>query len=171
MAHKEIILSSQIKALKTTDLSPFIRLGGLMAPRMIGGFLETLDSKQRKAFDKVMPVNGTKKFYTQILDARTPPIVIELAQPLKMSTMTEPELKETKIKGVKFSLEDLQVIKDGRIGKFLWRIKGQLGTLLSLSTLFFPFIMLGPSGMKDLQKKAMKHFKPLMDMMPGAKTY
>jgi hypothetical protein len=169
MSGKEILLSPQIKALKTTDLSPFIRMSGLMAPRMLAGFLKTLDPKQKNAFDKVMPIGGQKKFFIQLVGAVTPPIVVQLAQPLQMNVFTEYELKKHNIKGVKFTLEDLQIVKEKRIGRFLWRIKSQIGTLLSLSGMFVPFILLGPGGIKDLENKAMVHFKPLVDMMPGAK--
>lgn len=168
MSGKEIVLSRQIRALKTTDLSPFIRMSGVLTPRMLAGFMKTLDSKQKNAFDKVMPIGGQKKFYIQIVDAITPPIVIQMAQPLQMSVLSENEVKAQMIKGVRFTLEDLQIVKEKRIVRFLWRIKSQIGRLIGLSRMFMPFIMLGPSGIKDLKMKAMTHFKPLLDMMPGA---
>jgi hypothetical protein len=159
-------MSAQMKALKKTDLSPFIRMGSLMIPRMLGGFLPKLNKKQKDAFDKVMPVGGGKKFYVQLVGTPTPPIVMEMAQPLKMDVLSENEVKKQGIKGLRLSLEDMQAASERRIGKLLWRLKGQIGILLSLSGMFIPFILLGPREIKDLQNKAMTHFKPMIDLMP-----
>jgi hypothetical protein len=159
-------MSAQMKALKTTDLSPFIRMGGLVMPRILTVFLETLNKKQRGAFDKAMPVGGQKKFYTQLVGTPTPPIVIGLAQPLQMTLMTENEVKEQHLKGIRLTLEDLQLISERKIGKALWRLKGQLGTMLGLSGIAAPFIQLGPRELIDLKNKAMTHFKPMIDLMP-----
>jgi hypothetical protein len=166
MTEKEVVLSSQMKALKKTDLSPMIRMGGVMAPRLLGGFLPKLNEKQRNAFNKVMPVGGEKKFYMHLAGTPTPPIVIQMAQPLKMSIVSEAELKKLGIKGVKLTVEDMQLAKDKKFGKLLWRIKGQLGTFLSLSGMAAPFIKLGPAEIKDMKDRAMIHFKPLMDLIP-----
>lgn len=159
-------LSPQMKALKTTDLSSMIRMSNLMVPRMLGVFLPKLDEKQRMAFDKAMPPGGTKKFYCHLVGTPTPPIVITLAQPLVMDVLSEDEVKKQGIKGIKLTLEDLQVLTEKKIGKMIWRLKGQLGSLLGLSGTFMPFVGLGPGGIKDMQQKAMTHFKPLLDMMP-----
>jgi len=166
MAEKEIVLSSQMKALKKTDLSPMIRMSGLMAPRMLGVFLKTLDAKQKNAFDKVMPAGGGKTFYIQLVGTPTPPIVIQMAQPLKMSVLSEAEVKKQGIKGLTLTVENLQLAKEKKFGRLIWRLKGQLGTILGLSGMAMPFILLGPKEIKDLKSRALKHFKPLMDLMP-----
>jgi hypothetical protein len=166
MSVKTEQLSPQMKALKTTDLSSMIIMGGLMAPRMISAFLPKLTEKQRAAINKVMPASGGKKFYTHLVGTATPPIVIEMGQPLKMGVMTESEVRKLGIKGLRLTVEDLQPLTEKKIGRFIWRIKGQLGTLLSLSGLAGPLIQLGPAELKDMKNRAMTHFKPLLDMMP-----
>jgi hypothetical protein len=160
------ISPEQLKALKKTDLTPFIRMSGLMMPRALDVFIKTLDPKQKVAFDRVMPVGGEKKIYFHLAGTPTPPIVIGFAQPLKMDTLPEKELKQQQIKGIRLTIEDLQVLAERRIGKMLWRLKGQLFTILGIMRIFLPFARLGPRGLKDLQNKAMTHFKPLMDLMP-----
>ncbi len=164
-------LSPRIKALIKTDLSQIIKMSGLMVPKLLNGFLSKLNSKQRRAFDKVMPVDGKKKFFIHLLGTPTPPIVINMAQPLKIKVVSEEKVKNEKIKGLVFTPEIMQLALGKKYGKFLWRIKGQIGTLLSLMGMFMPFVTLGPKGIRDIQIKAMTHFKPLMHMMPGAKKY
>jgi len=159
-------LSPQIKALKNTDLSPFINMSNLMVPRMLGVFLPKLNQKERRAFDKVMPVGAGKKIYVHLVGSATPPIVIEMAQPMKMTTLPESEVKLQHLKGIKINVEDIQLLTDKKTGKFIWRIKSQLGTILGMSSIFTPFMALGPKGIMALKDKAMTHFKPLMDMMP-----
>jgi hypothetical protein len=166
MADKEIVLSSQMKALKKTDLSPMIRMSGIMAPRLISGFLPKLDEKQRTAFDKSLPIGGEKRIFIHIAGTPTPPIVTHLAQPLKMSIMSTDEVKKLGIKGITLTVEDLQLAKEKKFGKLMWRLRGQLGTMIGLSGVAMPFIKLGPKGIQDIKAKAMKHFKPLMEFMP-----
>jgi len=167
MAVKKNAMSpEQLKALRTTDLSPLIGMARFMMPRALNGFIATLDEKQKGAFDKVMPSGGNKRIYFQLVGTPTPPIVIGLAQPLKMSTMPEKEVKQQQIKGIRLTLDDVQVLAERRIGKILWRLKGQLFTILGIMRNFWPFVRLGPGELKDLQNKAMTHFKPLMDLMP-----
>lgn len=166
MSSKAILTKSQLEALKITDLSPLIKMSGLMVPRLLTVFLETLTQKERDVFNKVMPVNGQQKIYTHLAGTPTPPIVISLTQPLQMTTMSEAEVENFKIKGIKLDVNDLDLLTEGHMGKFLWRIKGQLGSVLGLSGIFTPFIKLGPRGLKDLKNKALTHFKPLLDLMP-----
>ena len=113
-----------------------------------------------------MPVGHGKKIYVHLQGTPTPPIVIEMAQPIKMTIMSESEIKQEQIKGLNLTLEDVQVLLEKKVGKILWQIKGQLGTLLGLSGVFMPFIQLGPAEIKDMQQKAQAHFKPLFDLMP-----
>ena len=158
-------LSPQIRALKNTDLSPFINMSSLMVPRMLVVFLPKLNQKERKAFDKVMPVGGGKKIFIYLVGSATPPIVVELAQPMKMTTLPVSEVEQQRLKGIRINVEDIQLITEKKTGKFIWRIKSQLGTILGMSGMFTPFIALGPKGIKELKNKAMAHFKPLMDMI------
>jgi hypothetical protein len=159
-------ITPQMKALKTTDLSPFIRMSGLMAPRMIDAFLPVLNEKQRNAINKVMPVGGKKRFFVHLAGTPTPPIVIQMSQPIKMDVVPEDQIKNLKLKGITLTLSDMQALIEKRIGKLVWQLKGQLGTLMSLSGMAIPILQLGPTEIKDMKNRAMKHFKPLLDMMP-----
>jgi hypothetical protein len=158
-------------ALKKTDLSPIIKMSGLMTPKLINGFLPKLNNKQRIAFDKVMPPDGKKRFFIHLSGTPTPPIMIKMAQPLKMSVVSEEKVKNENIKGLVLTPEILQTAMEKKYGKLIWLIKGQIGTILNLTGMFMPFVALGPKGIKDMQNKAMTHFKPLMDMVPGSKRY
>lgn len=164
-------LSPRVKALMKTDLSQIVKMSGLMVPKLMNGFLPKLDSKQRKAFDKVMPVNGNKKFYIHLSGTPTPPIMIKMAQPLKMKVVSEEKVKNEKIRGLVLTPDKIQLAMEKKYGRLLWGIKGQIGTLISIMGMFKPFVSLGPKGIKDIQNKAIAHFKPLVDMMPGAKKY
>ena len=75
------------------------------------------------------------------------------------------EVEQQRLKGIRINVEDIQLITEKKTGKFIWRIKSQLGTILGMSGMFTPFIALGPKGIKELKNKAMAHFKPLMDMI------
>jgi hypothetical protein len=108
-------ITPQLKAIKTTDLSPFIRMAGLMTPRLLDGFKQTLDQKQKMAFEKVMPVGGEKKIFLQLVGTPTLPIVIGFADPLKMSLMAETEIRHQKIKGIKLTLNDIQALSESRV--------------------------------------------------------
>jgi len=159
-------LSAQLKALKTTDLSSMIRMSNLFVPRLINGFLPIMDKKQRAAFDKVMPVGGEKKIFIHLIGTATPPIVTQMSKPIKIGVLPEEEVKKQGIKGMSLTLEDLQLAQSKKFGKLVWRLKGQIGALLSMSGIFTPFILLGPSELKDLKAKALTHFKPMLDLMP-----
>jgi hypothetical protein len=173
MAAKNDTMLPQLKALKTTDISPLVRIAGVMWPRALAGFLPSLDEKQKSAFDQVMPVGGEKKMYLQLLDTPTPPIVIGMAQPLKMSTMSEDKVRQQQIKGIRLSVDDLQLLVEGltlgNMLRLLWRLKAQLFTLLCLLWMLVPFLRLGPARLRDLLNKAATHFKPLFDLLPRPK--
>ncbi len=171
MTEKSNGLSAQMKALKSTDLSSMIKISGLMVPKLVGGFLPKLDEKQRGAYEKVFPVDGKKKIFIHLAETPTPPIVIRFAHPMKLKVSSVEKVSQQEIKGLTLTPEVLQLAMDKKYVKFLWRIKGQIGTLFSMAGMFMPFVGLGPKGIKDMQQKAMTHFKPLMDMMPGAKKY
>jgi hypothetical protein len=169
MTVKNDVMLPQLKALKTTDISPLIRMAGLMVPRVLNGFLPSLDEKQKNAFDKVMPVGGEKKIYVQLVGTPTPPIVIGLAQPPKMSILPEKGIKEQQIKGIRLTVDDLQLLVDRRMLNFIWHLRGQYFTILSMLPMFAPFLRLGPSGLKDMANKMKAHFKPVLDLLPGIK--
>ena len=166
MTRKNEVMSPQLKALKKIDLSPMIRISNLMTPRLLGGFLTKLNEKQRIAIDKVLPAGKGKKFYIHLAGTPTPPIVMEFSQPLKMTPLSEDEVNKQRIKGIRLNIEDLQVLSERKITKILWRLRGQLGKIMGLSSSFLPLIFLGPRQLKDMQNKAMTHFKPLLDLMP-----
>jgi len=172
MAMTNDAMLPQMKALKTTDLSPLIRLSGLMVPRLINGFLPCLDQKQKSAFNKVIPVGGEKKIYLQLVGTPTPPIVIGMTQPLRMDTLSENEVMQQHIRGIRLKVDDLQLLAESRtLGNMLrlfWRLKGQTFTILGISGMFVPFLWLGSAEIKDLRNKMTTHFKPLLDLMPGS---
>lgn len=173
MAGKNDVMLPQLKALKTTDISPLIRMAGAMLPRVLGSYKDCLDAKQKSAFDRVMPVGSEKKIYLQLLDTPTPPIVIGIAQPLKMSTLPERDVRQQQIKGVRLTVDDVQLITQGfSLGILLrlaWRLKGQTFTILGMAPVFWPFIRLGPAELRDMGAKAKIRFKPLMDLLPRPK--
>jgi hypothetical protein len=170
MAIEKVGDSPQVKALKTTDLTPFIRMSGLMAPRLMEVFTQKLDEKQKKAIDKVMPVGGDKMIYFHLVDTPTPPILLGMAQPLKLTTMPENEIKRQQIKGIRLTTREVQLLSGGRsMGKMLrltWRLKSQMVTILGILLGFWPFIMLGPAELGDMRKRMTVHFKPLFELMP-----
>ena len=170
---KESALAAMLPRLKTTDISPLIKIAGLILPRVLDGFLKSLDKRQRSAMDKVMPPGGGKKIYLHLMDTPTPPIVIEMAQPLKMSTMSEKDVKQQKIKGIRLTIDDLQLLAKGRtLGnmlKLFWRLKGQTFTILGILWMFTPLLRLGPSGLKDMGNKLTSKWKPLLDLFARSK--
>jgi hypothetical protein len=172
-AKKESALVAMLPRLKNTDISPLIRMASAVAPRILDPFFKSLDKKQKKAMDKVMPPGGGKKIYIQLTGTPTPPIVIGMAQPVKLSTMAEKEVKQQKIKGIRLTIEDIQLLARGRkLGnmlRFLWRIKGQMFTILAILWMFAPLLRLGPSGLKDMGNKLTSRWKPLLDLFARPK--
>lgn len=170
---KESAVAAMLPRLKSTDLSPLIKMGGGMLPRVLDPFLKSLDKKQKKAMDKVMPPGGGKKIYLHLMGTPTPPIVIEMAQPMKMSTMSEKDVKQQKIKGIRLAIDDIQLLAKGRTRgtmlKLLWRLKGQTFTILGIMWMFMPLLRLGPSGLKDMVNKLTSKWKPLLDLFARSK--
>jgi hypothetical protein len=171
--NKESALAAMLLRLKSTDLSPLIKMAGVMLPRILDPFLKSLDKKQKNAMDKVMPPGGGKKIYLHLAGTPTPPIVIEMAQPLKISTMPEKDVKQQKIKGIKLTIADIQLLakgpKPGNMLKLLWRLKGQMFTILGILCMFMPLLRLGPSGLKDMGNKLTSKWKPLLDLFARPK--
>lgn len=170
---KESALAAMLPRLKTTDISPLINMGGLIMPRILDGFLKSLDEKQRSAMDKVMPVGGEKKIYLHLVDTPTPPIVIGMAQPMKMSPMPLKDVKQQRIKGIRLTIDDIQLLAEGQnlcnMLKLSWRLKGQMFTMLGILWMFAPLLRLGPSGLKDMGSKLTTKWKPLLDLFARPK--
>jgi hypothetical protein len=172
-AKKESALAAILPRLKTTDISPLVRMASGMAPRLLDPFFKSLDKKQRRVMDKVMPPGKGKRIYVQLVATPTPPIVIELAQPMKLTTMAEKELKQQKIKGIRLTIEDIQLLAKGRklgnILRLLWRLRGQMFSILGILWIFVPLLRLGPSGLKDMRNKLASGWKPLLDLFARPK--
>ena len=170
---KESALAAMLPRLKATDISPLIRMAGLILPRVLDGFLKSLDKRQRSAVDRVMPVGGEKKIYLQLVGTPTPPIVIGMAQPVKISTMSEKEVRQQRIKGIRLTIDDIQLLAKGRtLGnmlKLFWRLKGQTFTILGILWMFAPLLRLGPSGLRDMGNKLTSKWKPLLDLFARPK--
>lgn len=169
---RPILNEARLELLRSRDLSGLIRLSNLFVPRLVAGFLPELDAKQRRAFDKIMPVGGQRRILLQIVGTPTPPIVIQLAQPLSISVIPEDEAKREGIKGIRIAVDDLPALaeglgeSEGALSAFR-HLKGQRGAILGLVPLFMPLISLGPAEIKDLQHKAEIHFKPITSLLPS----
>jgi hypothetical protein len=170
---KESALAAMLPRLKTTDLSPLVRMASVMVPRILDPFFKSLDKKQKRAMDKVMPPGKGKKIYLHLTGTPTPPIVVELAQPMKLGTMAEKEVKQQKIKGIRLTIDDIQLLAKGRtlgnILRLFWRLKGQTFTILGILWMFAPLLRLGPSGLKDMGNKLTSRWKPLLDLFARPK--
>lgn len=168
-AKKKSALAAILPRLKTTDISPLVRVASVMVPPIMNGFFRSLDEKQKKAMDKAMPAGGGKKLYLHLTGTPTPPIVVEIAQPLKLATMPEKEVRQQKIKGIRMAVEDIQLLTGGRnLGNILrlcWRLKWQIFTILGIIWMFRPLLLLGPSGLKDMGRKLTSRWKPLLDLL------
>jgi hypothetical protein len=156
--------------LKRKNLRGIVLLSNKFVPKLIGGFLPKLSDKQRRAFDKVMPEGGKKRIYFQLLGTPTPPIVVHLAQPLYVDVMTEEQIAEEGMKGLVLQVDELPSLMASISGSkdivgALKGLKGQALAMLSLMRIFAPLVSLGPSEIKDLRIRAMKHFKPLLSLL------
>jgi hypothetical protein len=168
-SNKESALAALLPRLKATDNSPLIRIAGLILPRILDVLLANLDKRQRSAIDKIIPVGGKKKIYLQLVGTPTPPIVVELAQPMKISTMSEHEVKQQRIKGIRMTIGDIELVAKGltkgNMLKLFWRMKGQTFTILSILWMFAPLLQLGPTGSKDMGNKLTSKWKPLLHVL------
>ncbi|HYB06710.1 MAG TPA: hypothetical protein VEB87_00995 [Nitrososphaerales archaeon] len=152
-----------------TDMTLLIGMAGIIMPRLFDSLAASLDEKQRRAIDKVLPAKGGKRMYVQLLGSPTPPIVVELAQPLRMSTKSEKEVREQGIRGIRLTCDDALLaaggLTAGAMLKLLWRLKGQLFTMLRISWTFLPLLRLGRSEMKDMQDKLNAKTAPLLGLL------
>ena len=173
MAKKESALAAKLPRLKTTDLSPVVRIASGIVPRVLDPFFKSLDEKEKSAIDKVMPQGKGKKIYVHLVDTPTPPIVVELAQPMKIGTLPEKDVKKQKIKGIRLTTDDILLLAKGRsLGntlRLLWRFKGQMVTMLGIVWMFMPLLRLGPSGLKEMGNKLTSKWKPLLDVFARQK--
>ena len=152
-----------------TDMTLLIKMAGIITPRLFDSFLSSLDERERKAIGKIMPAKGGKRMYVQLLGSPTPPIVVELAQPLRMMTMPEKEVREQGIRGIRLTCDDALLAAGGMTAgamlRLLWRLKGQLLTMLRISWMFLPLLRLGRSGLKDIQDKMNAKTAPLLGLL------
>ena len=171
--NKEAAIAGTLSKLKTTDLSPLIKMAGVIAPRVLDPFLKSLDEKEKSAVDKVMPPDKGKKIYIHLVDTPTPPIVVELAQPMKIGTIPEKDVKQQKIKGIRLTTDDILLLAKGRsLGnmlRLLWRFKGHTFTMLGILWMFMPLLRLGPSGLRNMGNKLTSKWKPLLDLFAKPK--
>ena len=120
-----------------------------------------------------MPPGKGKKIYVHLVDTPTPPIVIELAQPMKISTIPEKDVKQQKIKGIRLTIDDILLLAKGRsLGntlRLLWLFKGQMFTMLGIMWLFMPLLRLGPSGLREMGNKLTSKWKPLLGLFAKLK--
>ena len=164
----EPALVAILPRLKATDISHYVGAAGLIVPRVFDNLVANLDKRQRSAIDRVMPVGGEKKIYLQLVDTPTPPIVIGLAQPLRISTMPEKDVKQQKIKGIRLTTDDIMLLANGRspsnMLKLGWRLKGQMFTILVILWMFGPLLLWGPFIIKDMGNDLNSRTKPLLDI-------
>lgn len=170
---KESALAAILPRLESTDISPLIRMAGFILPRVLDVLLASLDKRQRSAVDRVMPVGGGKKIYLQLVGTPTPPIVIGMAQPVTISTMSEKEVRQQRIKGIRLTIDDIQLLAKGptlgNMLKLFWRLKGQTFTILGILWMFGPLLRWGPSILKDMGNELNSKLKPLLDLFAQPK--
>jgi hypothetical protein len=154
--------------LYSLDNSLLIGMMGVMLPRILGPVIESLNEKERRAFDKVMPPTGGKWIYIQLVGSPTPPIVVELAQPLRIGIMSEEEVRKEKIHGIRLKCDDALIIAEGmgarNVLRLFWHLRGQWITMMRIMWGFMPLLRLGRSGMKDIQDKMNARMGPLLGL-------
>ncbi len=154
--------------LYTTDMTMLIRMAGLVLPHIFNNFLSRLDAEERRAIDKIMPITGGKKFYIKLEGSPTPPIVLELSNPPKITVMPEKDLEKNGIRGIKLRLDDVmpltKKINMRNIVRFFWHLRGQRVTMLRIVWTFTPLLRLGKPKIKDMQQKLNASLKPLLGM-------
>ena len=170
---KKSALAVIMQKLQSIDLTPLIRMASGMVPRALDPFFQSLDKKEKSAIDKVMPPGKGKKIYVHLVDTSTPPIVVELAQPMKIGTIPEKDVKQQKIRGIRLTTDDILLLAKGRsLGntlRLLWRFKGQMLTMLGILWLFMPLLRLRPSGLRDMANKLTSPWTPLLDLFAQPK--
>jgi len=167
--NRQSSLLEQIGALQKTDISPIIRMAGLVLPKAFKALLPELSEAQRNALCSVFPEGGNRSIYFQIVKTPTPPIVLRLSQPLVLTTATEEVIRGQGIQGIRLTIGDLQLaakgLSAGNMMRLAWAMKGQVSSLLSIMKLFRPVLKLKRSERKDMIMRAKKHFKPVLDLL------
>lgn len=165
-------LTEMLSRLKAVDISSLVSLAGRVLPRLLDGWLQSLNERQRRALESVLPVDGRKKLYLHLMDSPTPPIVVRMTRPVELGTATMRELEQLRpqgAKGLRMTTDDLQLlVKDrsrGGVLRLLWRLKGQALSLLSIAWTLAPLLRLGPSGLRDLGHSLTARWKPLLDLL------
>lgn len=170
---REAALAAILRRLKSTDISPLIRLAGHIVPRVLNPFFKSLDGKQKSAMDKVLPQGKGRQIYIHLIGTPTPPIVIGMAQPVTIGTVSAKEVRQQRIKGIGLTIDDIQLLVKGRTRgtmlKLFWRLKGQMFTILGIVWMFMPLLLLGPSGLKDMGNKLTYKWKPLLNLFARRK--
>lgn len=171
--NKEQALAAILPRLKTTDLSSFIKIAGLLLPRVFDNLLATLDKRQKSVVDRVMPVEGGMKICLHLVDTPTPPIMIELAQPMKISAIPEMDIQKQEIKTIRLTTDDILLLAKGRnpvnMLRLGWRHKGQMLTILGILHMLAPLLQEEPSIMKDIGKELNSRLMPLLDLFAKPK--
>ncbi len=165
-------LAGMLSRLKVVDVSPLVRLGARIAPEVFDIWLRSLDPRQRRAVDSVMPAGGKKRLYFHLVDTPTPPIVIGMGQPIRIVVGPECGLEENtpqKMRGVRLTTDDLQLLVRGRgwgnVLRLLWRLRSQAPSLAGITWILVPLLRLGPSQLKDMGSKLTSRWKPLLDLL------
>ncbi|NLT36434.1 MAG: hypothetical protein GXX83_11130 [Gaiellales bacterium] len=171
-ARGESPLTAILSRLKAVDISSLVALAGRVMPHMLDRWLQGLDARQRRALEGVLPVDGRKKLYLHVADSPTPPIVIRMARPVELGTVTMRELERLRpqgTKGLRMTTDDLQLLagdrSPGGLLRLLWRLRGQASSLLSIAWTLAPLLRLGPSGLKGMGRSLTARWKPLLDLL------
>lgn len=175
-ARGESPLTAMLARLKAVDISSLVRLAGRVLPRVLEGWLRSLDERQRRALESVLPVDGRKKLYLHVVDSPTPPILIRMARPVELCTVTVRELERLRpqgAKGLRMTTDDLQLLagdrSPGGLLRLLWRLRGQASSLLSIAWTLAPLLRLGPSGLKGMGRSLTARWKPLLNLLTEPK--
>lgn len=170
---REAALAAILTRLKSTDISPIIRVAGHIVPRVLNPFFKSLDERQKSAIDKVLPRGKGRQIYIHLIGTPTPPIVIGMAQPVTIGTVSEKEVRQQRIKGIGLTIDDIQLLAKrrtrGTMLKLFWRLKGHTFTILEIVWIFMPLLLLGPSGLKDMRNKLTYKWKPLLRLFARPK--
>ena len=166
---KEPASAEMLKRFWDTDLSLVIKLAGGVLPNFFDNLVADFSEKQKKAIDKVLPPGGKKKLYIRLVGSPTQPIVVGMAQPISITTMSERDIENQKIKGLKLELNDIMPLTKGQtLGnmlKVIWRLRGQMITLISIGWSFMPIMRLGRASLEDMRSKMTSKMEPLRNLM------
>jgi hypothetical protein len=153
-------MSLSMDILRETNITPLIWIADKTLPRLMESYRESLNDQQRAALDQVMPVGGEKQVYFRVTDSPTPPILVTLANPPKLSTISLDAAKAQRIPGLSLTTGDLQLLADGLSLGSVWSVlKGQVFSVPPLMRLFMPLIRLGSAQLQDMWIKLKSQLK------------